>query len=137
MQRCHTCGIDDAFQAQIIFAIYDIPEVMLDARFLHRMVGYADNEHDPHIVGMNPDHGISLARPDVTWPIGRHWEELTSFRVDDELNIDLVATIAERNGHPQWEERVQFLKDFRMKWWFYCRRSTIAQIVQQEWIEPG
>ena len=57
--------------------------LMLDARFLHRMVGYADNEHDPHIVGMNPDHGISLARPDVTWPIGRHWEVLTSFRVDD------------------------------------------------------
>ena len=53
------------------------------------------------------------------------------------MNIDLVATIAERNGHPQWEERVQFLKDFRMKRWFYCRRSTIAQIVQQEWIEPG
>ena len=65
------------------------------------------------------------------------WEELTSFLVDEELDIDLVATIAERNGHPQWEERVQFLKDFRMKWWFYCRRSTIAQIVQQEWIEPG
>ena len=38
------------------------------------LVGYADNEHDPHIVGLNPDHGISSARPDVTWPIGRHWE---------------------------------------------------------------
>ena len=137
MQRCHACGIDEAFQAQIVFAMYDIPEVMLDAMFLHRMVGYADNEHDPHIVGLNPDHGISSARPDVTWPIGRHWEELTSFRVDDELDMDLVATIAERNGHPQWEERVQFLKDFRMKRWFYCKRSTIAQIVQQEWIEPG
>ena len=103
MQRCHTCGIDDAFQAQIIFEMYDIPEVMLDARFLHRMVGYADNEHDPHIVGLIPDHGISSARPDVTWPIGRHWEELTSCRVDEELDIDLVATIAERNGHPQLE----------------------------------
>ena len=76
MQRCHACGIDDAFQAQIIFEMYDIAEVMLDARFLHRMVGYADNEHDPHIVGLIPDHGISSARPDVTWPIGRHWEEL-------------------------------------------------------------
>ena len=55
----------------------------------------------------------------------------------DQLDMDLVITVAERNGHPQWEERVQFLKDFRMKRWFYCRRSTIAQIVQQEWIEPG
>ena len=62
---------------------------------------------------------------------------ITSFRVDDELDMDLVATIAERNGHPQWEERVQFLKDFRIKRWFYCRRSTIAQIVQQEWIVAG
>ena len=85
---------------------------------------------------MNLDHGgISSARPDVTWPISRHWEELTSFRVDDELDMDLVATIAERNGHPdQWEERVQFLKDFQMKRWFFCRRSTIDHIVQQEWI---
>ena len=137
MQRCHACGIDDAFQAQIIFAIYDIPEVMLDARFLHRMVGYADNKHDPHIVGMNPDHGISSARPDVTWPISRHWEELTSFRVDEQMDMNLVATIAECNGHPQWEERVQFLIDFRMKRWFFCRRSTIDQIVQQEWIVAG
>ena len=73
MQRCHACGIDDAFQAQIIFALSDIPEVMLDARFLHCMVGYADKEHDPHIVGLNPDHGISSARPDVTWPYSRNY----------------------------------------------------------------
>ena len=84
--------------------MYDIPEVMLDARFLHRMVGYADNEHDPHIVGMDPDHGISSARPDVTWPISHHWEELTSFRVDDELNnVDSEdsadTTISYLTGH--------------------------------------
>ena len=87
-------------------------EILVQQGYTGSMVGYADNEHDPHIVGMNPDHGISSARPDVTWPISRHWEELTSFWVDDELDMDLVATIAERNDHPQWEERVQFLKDF-------------------------
>ena len=74
---------------------------------------------------MNPDHGISSARPDVTWPISRHWEELTSFRVDEQMDMDLVATIAERNGHPQWEERVQFLRDFRMKAYICVLRNAI------------
>ena len=69
MQRCHTCGIDEAFQAQVIFAPYDIPETVLDARFLHRMVGHPDNKHDPHIEGLNPDHGIASARLHVTWLI--------------------------------------------------------------------
>ena len=73
----------------------------------------------------------------MTWPISRHWEELTSFAANDQLAMDLVVTIAERNGHPQWEERVQFLKDFRLKRWFFCRRSTIDQIVQQEWFGAG
>ena len=90
-----------------------------------------DYEDDADDEDYEPD------RPDMTWPISRHWEELTSFRVDEEMDMDLVATIAERNGHPQWEERVQFLKDFRMKRWFFCRRSTIDQIVQQEWIGAG
>ena len=93
MQRCHACGVDEAFQAMIIVSQYDIPEAMVDAgRFLHpRMLGHPDNEHNPHIDGMNPDHGIHLARPDVTWLIGHHWEELHSFRVDEDLNMDLVA----------------------------------------------
>ena len=86
---------------------------------------YQDNEHNPHIEGMNPDHGMYSARPHETWSISRHWEQLHSFRVDEELDMDLVATVAERNGHPQWEERVQFLRgDFRMKRWFFCRRSV-------------
>ena len=55
---------------------------------------------------MNPDHGIISARPDVTWPISQHWEELTSWSVDEQLDMDLIATVAEHNGHPQWEERV-------------------------------
>ena len=57
MQRCHACGgIDEAFQAQIIMAMHDIPEAMLDTRFLHWMVGHPDNEHNPHVEeGMNPD----------------------------------------------------------------------------------
>ena len=77
------------------------------------MLGYPDNKHNPHdIDGMNPDHGTISVRPDVTWPISHHWEELHSFRVDEGLDEDLVETIAEHNGHdPQWRERVQFLKD--------------------------
>ena len=52
----------------IILSQHDIPEVMVDARFLHRMLGYPDDEHNPHIEGMNPYHDIISARPDVTWP---------------------------------------------------------------------
>ena len=38
MQRCHACGIDEAFQAMIRLSQHDIPEVMVyGARFLHRM----------------------------------------------------------------------------------------------------
>ena len=55
----------------------------MDARFLHRMVGHPDNEHNPHIEGLNPDHGIASARPHVTWPISRHWERLTSFAAEN------------------------------------------------------
>ena len=74
----------------------------------------------------------------MTWPISWHWEELTSFGADAELDMGLIAAIAERNGHPLWEEQeVQFLKDFLMKRWFFCRRSTIDQIVQQEWFGAG
>ena len=91
--------------------------------------------------GTHPSYyGIMSARPDVTWPISRHWEELTSWSADEEINMDLVATIVERNGHLQWEERVQFIKDFRMSrrdGSCLCRRSTIDQIVQQEWIGAG
>ena len=58
-------------------------------------MGYPDNELNPHIEGMNPEHGIILARPDVTWPISHHWEELHSFRVDEGLDMDLIETIAE------------------------------------------
>ena len=95
-----------------------------------------DNKHNPHIEGMNPEHGIILASrpPDVT-----HWdEELQSFRADGGLDMDLVEIIAEHSGHlSQWRELVQFLKDFQMKKWFSIRRSTIDQIVQQEWFGAG
>ena len=77
------------------------------------------------------------ARPSLTWLIGCHWEELHRFRVDEELDMDFVAAVAECNGHPQWEEQVQFFRDFRMKMWFFCRRSTIDQIVQQGWFGAG
>lgn len=58
----------------IMLQWYDTPEVMVDARFLHHwMVGYPDNEHNSHIDGYNPDHGIISARPDVIWPIISCW----------------------------------------------------------------
>ena len=61
---------------------------------------------NPHIDGLNPDHGISSARPDITWPLSRHWEELHSHRVDEVLDMNLIETIAEHNaGHPQeWRD---------------------------------
>ena len=68
MQRCHTCGIDEAFQAQVIFVPYDIPVTVLDVRFLHRMVGHPDNEHNPHIEGLAESRSlycISLAACDL------------------------------------------------------------------------
>ena len=77
--------------------MYDVPQVMVDARFLHRMVGYQDIEHDPHVEGYIPEQTISSARPDITWPIDRHWNMFHSVRVDEELDLDLIETIAERN----------------------------------------
>ena len=32
-------------------------------------------------------------------------------------NVLFRRTVAECNGHPQWEEGVQFLRDFQMKRW--------------------
>ena len=58
-------------------------------------------------------------------------------RVDEELDMDLVGTIAEHNGHPQWRERVQFLRNFQLKKWFSMSRRTIDQVVQQEWFGAG
>ena len=60
-----------------------------------------------------------------------------SVRVDEELDLDLVETIAEHNGHPQWREQVQFLKNFCRQKWFSISRSTIDQVVQQEWFGAG
>ena len=60
---------------------------------------------NPHIDGLNPDNGISSARPDITWPLSHHWEELHSHRVDEALDMNLIETIAEHNaGHPQWRD---------------------------------
>ena len=84
-----------------------------------------------------PEQTIASARPDVTWPIDRHWNMIHSVRVDEELDLDLVEIIAERNAHPQWRERVQFLKNFRRQKWSLISRTTIDQIVQQEWIGAG
>ena len=43
------CGVDHAFRSMILFSSVDIPYTVVDARFLHRMVGYPDEEHDPQI----------------------------------------------------------------------------------------
>ena len=72
---------------------------MVDARFLHRMlVGYPDEEHDPQIDGLVPGEHISSVRPDVTWPIDRHGNRLFDQGADDDLDMELVSTIAEHNG---------------------------------------
>ena len=76
MQRCRACGLDHAFQSMILFSSVDIPLTVVDARFLHRMVGYPDQEHDPQIGGLVPGEHMSSVRPDVTWPIDRHGNRL-------------------------------------------------------------
>ena len=96
----------------------------MDARFLHRLVGYPDQDHDPNI--------LENARPSITWPD----ESLNccDWRVDEELDIDRVQSIAERIGHPNWEARVNFLRMFQRGKFLSINRRTIEQIVQQEWI---
>ena len=51
--------------------------------------------------------------------------------------MNLVQSIAESNGHPDWEARVEFLRSFRRGKFLSISRSTIEQIVQQEWIGAG
>ena len=34
-------------------------------------------------------------------------QSCNSFRVDEDLDMDLVEAVAEHNGQPQWRERVQ------------------------------
>ena len=85
---------------------------------------YQDIEHDPHVEGYIPELTISSARPDITWPIDRHWNMIHNAWVDEELDLDLIETI-------------QFLKNFRRQKWSLISRNTIDQIVQQEWIGAG
>ena len=75
------------------------------------------------------------ARPSITWPD----EKLNRYdwRVDEDLDLDVVQSIAERIGHPDWEARVNFLRMFQRGKYFHINRCTIEQIVQQEWIVAG
>ena len=57
------------------------------------------------------------------------------WRVDEGLDMNLVESVAERNGHPNWEARVEFLRLFRRGKFLSISRNTIEQIVQQEWID--
>ena len=36
----------------VLFDTIDIPNTVVNARFLHRLVGYPDQDHDPNIDGM-------------------------------------------------------------------------------------
>ena len=100
------------------------------------MVGYRDQDHNPDIDGMRPG-GLGFledVRQPITWPEERRNQ--LDWRVDEGLDMDLVASIAERNGHPNWEARVEFLRLFRRGKFLSISRNTIEQIaVQQEWIE--
>ena len=44
-QHCGFCGGDNRFHAMILFDHLDIPNTVVDARFLHRLVGYPDQDH--------------------------------------------------------------------------------------------
>ena len=103
--------------------------------------GYPQGEHNPHIEGLDPELDLESAlhavRPCETWPLDRHLELVFELCVDEVLDMDLVQTVAEHNGHPLWRERVQFLRNFQLKKWFSMSRRTIDQVVQQEWFGAG
>ena len=69
-QICGFCGGENRFLATVLFDIIDIPNMVVDAKFLHRLVGYPDQDHDPNIDGMRPG-GLGFledARRSITWP---------------------------------------------------------------------
>ena len=76
------------------------------ARFLHGMVGHPDGEHDPNIERFNLELSLCSVRSKTAWPVDCHNQMLFSIRVDEELGMDLVETIAEHNSHHQWRDRV-------------------------------
>ena len=51
------------------------------------------------------ERGHKVTRRPITWPD----ERLNQFdwRVDECLDMNLVQSIAESNGHPDWEARVE------------------------------
>ena len=50
-QQCGFCGGDNRFHAMVLFDHLDIPNTVVDARFLHRLVGYRDQQdHNPEIL---------------------------------------------------------------------------------------
>ena len=133
-QHCERCGGENRFHAMVLFDPLDIPSTVVDAKFLHRLVGYPDNQFEPAIDGTGPD-GLGFledARRPITWPDesrnGFDW------RADECLDFAKVQSIAESNGHPDWEARVRFLRLFQRGKFLSISRSTIEQIVQQEWI---
>ena len=57
-------------------------------------------EHDPQIDGLVPGEDISSVRPDVTWPWDGRGNRLFDQGADDDLEMELVNTIAQHNGGP-------------------------------------
>ena len=120
--------LDNRFHAMVLFDQLDIPNTVVDARFLHRLVGYPDQDHNPDIDGMRPG-GLGFledVRRPITWPEERRNQ--FDWRVDEGLDMNLFESIAERNGHPNWEARVEFLRLFRRGKFLSISRNTIEQI---------
>ena len=98
------------------------------ARFLHRLVGYPDQDHDPNIDGLRPGGLGSLedARRPITWP--DESRNQFDWQADEGLDMNLVQSIAESNGHPDWEARVEFLRSFRRGKFLSAMTVEVAEV---------
>ena len=65
---------------------------------------------------------------------GRTFQVTDPYYYEDALRDGIVQEV---RGHPDWEARVDFLRMFRRGKFLSINRSTIEQIVQQEWIGAG
>ena len=87
-QICGFCVGENRFNAMVLHDMIDIPCTVVNARFLHRLVGYPDQDHDPTIVGMRPEFegDLAKARRSTTWPDERL--NRYDWRVDEVLELD-------------------------------------------------
>ena len=61
-QICGFCGGENRFNAMVLHDTIDIPNTVVNARFLHRLVGYPDQDHDPNIDGTRPGGALGIIR---------------------------------------------------------------------------